>query len=313
MRFRSDALLQSLVEFTQRFLGFELVRDISVGTEPTHDFAGFIADRLSTREEPAERAVTTSQWERVLPRLVILEAFLDVPENAFEMIGMVQFLPAKALHLFERGPGIIVPPFVVPISPAFGIRRPGKLADVVGEFAESRFAFSQRMLAGREHSFGALAIGYVFRDDVNSDNFSLRRLQGMPVRYPNMVSVAFVGFLPANLDTGNRLTGPHDGFDDLFDLVRNCGNGVANRSANVVRYRNTADFRQSLIDLHIPTVEREKREPHRGSVIDQLKLGQPLVELPILLSQPGKLARPAGKRGILRTEMVCLCRLLHHR
>src|SRR4029453_253737 len=277
MRFRSDALLQSLVEFAQRFLGFELVRDISVGSEPTPGFGGFIADRLSTREEPAERAVTTSQWERVLPRLVILEAFLDVPKNAFEMIGMVQFLPAKALHLFERGPGIIVPPFVVPISPAFGIRLPGKLADVVGEFAESGFAFSQRMVAGRERSFGALAIGYVFRDDVNSDNFSLRRLQGMPVRYPNMVSVAFVRLLSANFDAGNRLAGPHDGIDDLFDLFRNCRNGVANRSANMVRYRNTADFRQSLIDLHIPAIEREKRKPHRRGAVNQLKLGEPLV------------------------------------
>jgi hypothetical protein len=169
------------------------------------------------------------------------------------------------------------------------------------------------MLAGREHGFSTLALGYVFRDDVNSDNFSLRRLQGMPVRYPDVVGVAFIGFLSANLDAGYRLAGPHDGVDHLFDLVRNRRNGIANRSANMVRYRNTADFRQSLIDLHIPAVEREKCEPHRGGVIDQLKLGQPLVELSILLWQPGKIAHPAGRRGILRTEMLCLCRFLHHR
>src|SRR5262245_12270613 len=176
MRLGFDPLLQSLVEFAQRFLGFELFRDVGVGAKPADDFAGFVADGLSAREKPTVVAIAPTERKYIFPRLVALEAFSDVPENAFEMIGVVQFLPTKALHLFERGPGILIPPLVVPFSPAFRVRCPGKLADVVGEFAKSCFAFSQRMLAGREHGFSTLAFGYIFRDDVNSDNFSLRRL-----------------------------------------------------------------------------------------------------------------------------------------
>src|SRR5262245_5779709 len=260
MRLGFDPLLQSFVEFAQRCLCFELVRDVGVGAEPADDLSCFVADGLCAREKPTVVAIASTERKYIFPRLVALEAFADVPENAFEMIGVVQFLPTKALHLFERGPGIIIPPLVVPISPAFRVGCPGKLADVLGEFAESCFAFSQRMLARREHGFSALALGYVFRDDVNSDTFSFWRLQGMPVRYPDVVGVAFVGFLSATLDADNRLARPHDGIDHLFDLVRNRRNGIANRSADMVRYRNTANFRQPLIDLHIPAVEREKRE-----------------------------------------------------
>src|SRR5262245_57375164 len=195
MRLRFDPLLQSLIEFAQRFLCFELVRDVGVGAKPADDFARFVADGLCAREKPTVVAIASTQRKYIFPRLVTLEAFSDVPENAFEMIGVVQFLPTKALHLFERGSGIIIPPLVVPISPAFRVGCPGKLADVLGEFAESCFAFSQRMLAGREHGFSALALGYVFRDDVNSDNFSFWRLQGMPVRYPVLFVVVFFGYL----------------------------------------------------------------------------------------------------------------------
>src|SRR5262245_38394 len=173
-----DPLLQSLVEVAQRSLGFELFRDVCIGAEPPDNFPGFVAYWLSAREEPAEIAVTTAQREGVLPRLVVLEAFSDVPGNAFEMIGMVQFLPAKALYLIERGSGIVIPSLVVPIPLAFRVGRPGKLAHVVGELAEARLAFAQCMLAGGGQGFGSLEIGYRVRNAVTCNVLRTGRLLG---------------------------------------------------------------------------------------------------------------------------------------
>src|SRR5262249_32659331 len=93
--------------------------------------------------------------EGVLPRLIAFETFSDVSNNALEVAGMVQFLPAKALHLFECGSRIVVPAFVVPVSLAVRVGRPGKLTDVVGKFAEACLACTQCMLAGGADTFSA--------------------------------------------------------------------------------------------------------------------------------------------------------------
>jgi hypothetical protein len=65
----------------------------------------------------------------------------DALDDTVDMVGMMNFLPSPALHLFERGAGIVVPTFVVPVDPARLVGGPGKLTDVVGKFAKARLAF----------------------------------------------------------------------------------------------------------------------------------------------------------------------------
>jgi hypothetical protein len=63
-------------------------------------------------------------------------------DDALDMVGMVNFLPTPALHVFKSGAGIVVPAFVVPINPTLGVGGPGELADVVGELSKAHLAFA---------------------------------------------------------------------------------------------------------------------------------------------------------------------------
>ena len=126
------ALLQRLVEFAQRLLGLDLVRDVGIGTEPADDVAGFIADGQSAREKPAIASVSATQRKRVLPRRTVFETLPNALDDAIDMFRMVHLLPAPAFHFVERSPRVVVPTFVVPISPAGSIGGPSELADVVG-------------------------------------------------------------------------------------------------------------------------------------------------------------------------------------
>src|SRR5262245_20631572 len=108
MRHCLDAFLKRLVKLAQRPLGFELLSDISIGPEPADNFASVVTDWLGTGQKPTIVPIATPQGKGVFPRLVALEAFLNVPDNALEMIWMMQFLPAEALHLLECGPRIVI-------------------------------------------------------------------------------------------------------------------------------------------------------------------------------------------------------------
>src|SRR5262245_26170985 len=104
MRHGLDALFQRFVKLAQRSLGFALLRNVGIGSKPTDNIASIVPDWLSTGKKPAVVAVFTAKGKSVLPRLVDFAAFTNVSDNAFNMIGMMQFLPAEALHLLERGP-----------------------------------------------------------------------------------------------------------------------------------------------------------------------------------------------------------------
>lgn len=62
------------------------------------------------------------------------------------MLGMVHFLPTSTLHLFKGSSSVVVPTFVVLVYPAGLIRRPGKLADIVGKLTKTLLALAQRLL-----------------------------------------------------------------------------------------------------------------------------------------------------------------------
>ena len=68
--------------------------------------------------------------------------------------------------------------------------------------ADLAFAFLQRGLR-------ALAIGNLFRGDVDADNFTTRAAQGMPIGDPKPL-VDLVGALTGNFDANHRFTGFHD-------------------------------------------------------------------------------------------------------
>jgi len=78
------------------------------------------------------------------------------------MVGVMDFLPTPALHLFKSGSGVVVPALVVPVNPTGMVGRPCELADVIGKFAETRLTFAQRLLSAGEHCLRALAVSYFF-------------------------------------------------------------------------------------------------------------------------------------------------------
>src|SRR6202012_5974992 len=111
------------------------------------------------RQEPAIAPVASAQRKGVLPGRAAGETTADEPDDALDMIGMGDFPPPPALHLGEGRAGVVVPAPVVPIDPAVGVRRPGELADVVGELGEARLAVLQRLGALLEDRLGAPAVG----------------------------------------------------------------------------------------------------------------------------------------------------------
>jgi hypothetical protein len=60
------------------------------------------------------------------------------------MLGVMNFLPSPALHLFERCAGVVVPALVVPVDPTGLVGSPGELTDIIGQLAEARLAVAQR-------------------------------------------------------------------------------------------------------------------------------------------------------------------------
>jgi hypothetical protein len=96
----------------------------------------------------------TSQGEGVLPGRAGFKTLANALDHTFDMLGMVHFPPAPALHLFKRGPGVVMPTLVVPVYPAGLVSGPRELTDVIGELPEAR-------LAVPEGSLGSLALGDV--------------------------------------------------------------------------------------------------------------------------------------------------------
>ena len=151
---------KACLAFAQRVLGLNLFRHVSVGTEPTDDITSLVADRQSTRQKPSVVAILAPERKRVLPWGAGFEALPNAFNDAIDMVGMVDFLPAPALHVFEGHSRVVEPTLVVPVNPALSVGRPGKLTDVVRKFAKARLAFAQRILVGSsEHRCCALALG----------------------------------------------------------------------------------------------------------------------------------------------------------
>ena len=70
----------------------------------------------------------------------------DPVNDPVDVVGVMDLLPAPALHLFQGCSRVVEPPAVVPEDPARFVGHPCELRDVVGEVAEFGLAFPERLL-----------------------------------------------------------------------------------------------------------------------------------------------------------------------
>jgi hypothetical protein len=150
----------------------------------------------------------------------------------------------------------------VPVTPNPPARvgRPSKLAHVVGKLAKSSFAF-------RKRRFGTFAFRNFLGNDIDAENVTGGVFQRMPVGQPNTLRVATVRSLAANLYAGNGLAGSENRLHDVFDLIGNLWERVADGPANMVCNGNPADLGQMLVDLEISAIGGKEGESNRGGLV----------------------------------------------
>ncbi|MEP7315859.1 MAG: hypothetical protein ABI667_04105 [Sphingomicrobium sp.] len=72
---RGEHVLSAVVALAEQKADAVLViaafGDVGVGAEPVSDGSGFVADRVSARQEPAIAAVGTAQWEGIFSAFVL--------------------------------------------------------------------------------------------------------------------------------------------------------------------------------------------------------------------------------------------------
>jgi hypothetical protein len=113
----------------------------------------------------------------------------------------------------------------------------------------------ERFVQFAQNGLGTFALRYVFRDDVDADDATIRVSQRVPVCYPDVIRIAPVGLLPTHLHAGDGFACALNGLNELFDLLRDGWHRLANRTADMIGYRNTTNFREALIDMHVPAIE----------------------------------------------------------
>ena len=65
----------------------------------------------------------------------------------------------------------------------------------------------------------------------------------------------------------------------LFDLIRDFRNGFPHRAPDMIRDRYSANLGQATVDLQVTAIGREERQPDRSSVVNELQLRQPLIQM----------------------------------
>ena len=126
----------------------------------------------------------------------------------------------------------------------------------------------------RSSASRALALGDLLGGDVHARNFSVRPAQRMPIGHPVPLAAGVVRALARHLNANDGLAGLHDRSDDVFDRIRQRGDGVAHPSPNMVGDGNAADLGEVLIDVQIAAIRREEREADRRGLVDELQRGR---------------------------------------
>ena len=116
-------------------------------------------------EKEAELSVGSTQRKGHLKALARGDRRLPAFEHAGQLGGVVDALPAPAFHLLLRRPRVFIPPPVIPVDEAVGLRRPRQLRDILREPAKLILLLPQ-------HLFGPLPRRDVARDLRGADDFS---------------------------------------------------------------------------------------------------------------------------------------------
>src|SRR5690349_7021901 len=98
----------------QSFLELALLGDIGVRAEPARNFPVSVKNGQRPRQKPAIFSTLAPERERIFPWLAGPESDLQAFDHSSDFIRVMHFLPAPALHLFERRAGVIIPSVVVP-------------------------------------------------------------------------------------------------------------------------------------------------------------------------------------------------------
>ena len=116
----------------------------------------------------------------------------------------------------------------------------------------------------------ALALGDLFRRDIDGDDLAARRPERMPIGDPGPF-FRLVGALPGHLDPGDRLTGYHDRANNLFHRVGQSRHAVPDRPPEMIFDGDAAYLGETLIDLKIAAIRRQAGKPDRRRVVDELQ------------------------------------------
>ena len=135
---------------------------------------------------------------------------------------------------------------VEPINLADGVGHPHQLRNGIGQGVELEFA-------GLQRCFRTLALGDLFRSDIDGDDFAARAAQRVPIGDPKPL-VGLIGTLAGNFDARDRFAALHDRAHDIFDRARQSRYAIPNRSSQMILNGDAADLREALIDLQVAAV-----------------------------------------------------------
>src|SRR4029077_362261 len=105
--------------------------------------AGVGTDGNGAAKKPAVAPALAAELEGVLPDRAGFKAAPELVDNAGDMVGVENLLPAVALHFLRIGAGVLEPAAVVPRDPADLVRHPDELGNVVGQRAEPLLTFAR--------------------------------------------------------------------------------------------------------------------------------------------------------------------------
>ena len=172
-------------------------------------------------------------------------------------------LPAVRVDFAGRPARVFVPVIVEPVDGALRIGHPHQLWNGIRQRVELA-------LAGLQRGFRALALGDLFRGNVDADDLTGPVAMGMPIGDPEAL-VGLIGALTGHLDAGHGIAGSHDRLHDAFDRIGQRRHTIPDRAPQMVLNGNAAYFGQALIDLKITAIKREESQTDRRGIIDQLQ------------------------------------------
>ena len=128
--------------FLCRFFGPFAFADVGIGSEPLKDTSVAIFERHDPRQEGTEDAVGSAQREFHVKGFAAGDRLPPAREHRRKHLRVVHALPAPAFHLGWRRPGVLVPPFVVPVDVTVGTGDPGELRNGVCHGPKALFALA---------------------------------------------------------------------------------------------------------------------------------------------------------------------------